>query len=643
MAGWSDVSGRVVGGTTLRAFVNMLPRWAVLIGLAVACGGVSQAEADYFTIAVKDSATGRGVPLVKLTANGQVYYTDSNGVAAVSDPSLLNRNLTFLANSYGYTTTIQLLQTTAGTTGQVSVGRLQPAERLYRVTGAGIYQDSVNVGLSVPIDKPLLNANVKGQDSVQAVVYNNQINWFWGDTLYQVGFGNFRTSGATSQLPGMGGLSPSQGVNLNYYVDASGNSKEMMPLTDPGPVWIDGLFTVKDNAGQEKMLTHYSRRDPNNALGAQVEQGLALFDDASKTFQRLQVYDLNAPITANGHSFEYSVNGQDYIYFTQSYPDVRVKADWDDVNDLSSWEAFTPLKANSRYNAANPPLDYDAHGKLIYGWKKNTDPLTSDMMEELVQNGYIARNESPFRLQDVATGSPIHLHRASVYWNDYRHDWIMIGNQENGTSPLGEVWFSEAPTPEGPWANAIKVATHHSGSDNYTFYNPTQDPFFDEDGGRIIYFEGTYSNTFSGNSQPTPLYDYNQMMYRLDLSTIPSLLPPTLAGDYNGDGKVDAADYIVWRDTFGSTTDLRANGDNSGASQGVIDQADYLTWMQNFGATQAPGSAATVPEPSSVVLLVAALGAVGTSLVATKTISARRYRWTHQIAQFDETLGRTIH
>jgi hypothetical protein len=586
----------------------MLLRWGVLIGcLATACGGVSQAEADDFAVEVQDSSTGRGVPLVRLTANGHVYYTDSNGIAAISDPSQLDRSLTFLATSYGYTTSIQLLQTTAGTTQELSIGRVQSAERLYRVTGAGIYQDSVSVGQSVPIDHPLLDANVKGQDSVQAVVYNNQINWFWGDTLFQIGFGNFRTSGATSQLPGMGGLSPSQGVNLNYYVDASGNSKQMMPLTDPGPVWIDGLFTVKDNTGQERMLTHYSRRDPNNALGAQVEHGLALFDDTSKTFQRQQVYDLNAPITPMGHSFEHSVGGQDYIYFAQSYPDVRVKADWNDVNDLSSWEAFTPLKANSRYSATNPPLDYDAHGKLIYGWKTNTDPLTSDMMEELVQNGYVARNESPFRLQDVATGSPIHLHRASVYWNDYRQDWIMIGNQTGGASPLGEVWFSEAPTPEGPWANAVKVATHHNGSDNYTFYNPTQDPFFDEDGGRIIYFEGTYSNSFSGNSQVTPLYDYNQMMYRLDLSTIPSLLPPTLVGDYNGDGKVDAADYTVWRDTFGSTTDLRANGDNDGASQGVIDQADYLAWSQNFGATLAPGAGASVPEPASACVL--AIGA----------------------------------
>ena len=36
-------------------------------------------------------------------------------------------------------------------------------------------------------------------------------------------------------------------------------------------------------------------------------------------------------------------------------------------------------------------------------------------------------------------------------------------------------------------------------------------------------------------------------------------------GDYNANGTVDAADYTIWRDTLGSTTDLRANGDNTGA------------------------------------------------------------------------------
>jgi hypothetical protein len=45
-------------------------------------------------------------------------------------------------------------------------------------------------------------------------------------------------------------------------------------------------------------------------------------------------------------------------------------------------------------------------------------------------------------------------------------------------------------------------------------------------------------------------------------------------GDYNHDGTVDAADYTIWRDTLGSTTDLRADGNGNG----VIDQADFGVW-----------------------------------------------------------------
>jgi hypothetical protein len=585
-------------------------RLTVLTGcwLTLACVFSGEVRAqDPFVIEVLDSQTGRGIPLVKVTAGGTLHYTDSNGIVAFDEPGLMNQNITFLLNSYGYTSSIRTLQTTPNITSQVNINRTQLAERLYRVTGTGIYQDSVLVGHSVPIDEPLLNANVKGQDSVQSTVYHDQIHWFWGDTLYEVGFGNFRTSGATSQLPGQGGLDPSLGVNLDYYVDGNGSSKQMMPLTDPGPVWIDGLFTVDDNNGQEKMLTHYSRRDPNNALGAQVEHGLALFNDTSEIFERHQTHALDNPITAGGlgHSFKHSVDGEDYIYFALSYPNVRVRATWDDVNDVSTWEAFTPLLENSRYDAANPPLELDGNGKPVYGWKKNTDPLTADMVEELVQNGFIDRDESPFRLQDSATGDDIHLHRASVYWNDYRHNWIMIGNEVFGDSLLGEVWFAEAPTPEGPWENAVKVATHHNGSENYTFYNPKQEPFFDQDGGRTIYLEGTYSNTFSGNPNPTPLYDYNEIMYRLDLSTIPSLVAPTLLGDYNGDGTVDAADYSTWRDamTIGGVYLL------NDSTPGTLDESDFAFWRDHFGDTLNAGSAAAaIPEPSAVLLATVAVG-----------------------------------
>jgi hypothetical protein len=571
--------------------------WSCLLLLRATLSASSQA---YFGVHVVDPQSGRGVPLVKVRANNQDYYTDSGGLAAINTTGIANQSLGFSLTSYGYTSTVWPLQVVPGAISDVTIARTQLAERLYRVTGKGIYQDTLRLGQSAPIASPLLNANVKGQDSVQTAIYKNQLHWFWGDTLYDVGFGNFRTSGATSQLPGQGGLDPAVGVNLTYFVNAGGSSKEMMPLAQPGPVWIDGLFTIRDNNGQERMLTHYSRRDPNNALGAQVEHGLAIFNDSQAIFQRYQVYPLAAPISAVGHAFDTTINGQEYLYFAESYPNVRVKKNWNDINNPAEWEAFTPLQANSRYNAANPPLELDPQGKPVYGWKKNVNPLTTEMLEELVRNGHLQRADSPFRLRDSASGAAVQLHRASVSWNDYRNSWVMIGNQSFGESFLGEVWFAEAPTPEGPWENAVKIATHHNGGENYTLYNPMQHPYFEGEGGRFVYFEGTYAETFSGNPNATPLYDYNQMMFRVDLAAVPAMFT-RLTGDYNLDGRVDAADYSVWRDTRGSTTDLRANGDNTGASFGVVDEADYTAWKNNFGAAS-PAAAASIPEPSALIV-----------------------------------------
>lgn len=55
-----------------------------------------------------------------------------------------------------------------------------------------------------------------------------------------------------------------------------------------------------------------------------------------------------------------------------------------------------------------------------------------------------------------------------------------------------------------------------------------------------------------------------------------------LAGDYNRDRSVDAADFTIWRDARG-TTDLRANGDRDGDSAESIDFADFLVLSRNFG------------------------------------------------------------
>ncbi len=65
---------------------------------------------------------------------------------------------------------------------------------------------------------------------------------------------------------------------------------------------------------------------------------------------------------------------------------------------------------------------------------------------------------------------------------------------------------------------------------------------------------------------------------RIDMGAVELNL--VLTGDFNSDYSVGAADYSIWRDTRGSTTDLRADTNGNG----VVDDADYKYWKQNFGA-----------------------------------------------------------
>jgi beta-glucanase (GH16 family) len=77
-------------------------------------------------------------------------------------------------------------------------------------------------------------------------------------------------------------------------------------------------------------------------------------------------------------------------------------------------------------------------------------------------------------------------------------------------------------------------------------------------------------------------------------------------GDYNGDGSVDAADYVVWQDSVGQNG-IGLPADGSG--NGTVDQADYTMWSKNFGMEGGSGSqfATAVPEPCSSGLAALAL------------------------------------
>ncbi|MEX0613058.1 MAG: choice-of-anchor Q domain-containing protein, partial [Pirellulales bacterium] len=95
---------------------------------------------------------------------------------------------------------------------------------------------------------------------------------------------------------------------------------------------------------------------------------------------------------------------------------------------------------------------------------------------------------------------------------------------------------------------------------------------------------------------------------RIDIGAFevqPIIVPPDLLGDYNQDGSVDAADYVVWRKTLGTTGVVPFSGAD-GNGDGDITEADYGVWTANFGDALPPpgagsGGVAHVDSTTGVV------------------------------------------
>src|SRR6266567_4765987 len=205
----------------------------------------SSESSRYFAIQVVDEQTGRGVPMVELQTTSSVrFYTDSNGLVAFYEPGLMNQKVWFGVSTHGYEFPPDgfgnrgvTLETKPGTSAQLKIKRINVAERLYRITGQGIYRDTVLLGRKPPVAKPLLNAQVTGQDGILNAIYRGKLYWFYGDTLkLSYALGNFAMTGATSDLPEK--IDPSVGFNLKYFTDNAGVIRPMSPIKGEGVVWL---------------------------------------------------------------------------------------------------------------------------------------------------------------------------------------------------------------------------------------------------------------------------------------------------------------------------------------------------------------------------------------------------------------------
>jgi hypothetical protein len=240
-----------------------------------------------------------------------------------------------------------------------------------------------------------------------------------------------------------------------------------------GPTWIFGLVTLPDKAGRSRLVTTYIKVKPPMEA---YETGLCVWDDKSSSFEQLRVVWTKSdsmpkqPPMPEGHPV--TINGDDgekWLLFGNPLPTIKCPATFEAWQDSSKWEVLKP---------------------------QETIPASVD-------------------------GRPVKPASGAIAWSAFRKRWVTVFVQTFGKpSWLGEVWYAEADSPIGPWGPAMKVFSHT----NYAFYNVQLHPDLTPADSPILLFEGTHSQTFANHPVPTPRYDYNQIMYRLDLDD-PKLRP----------------------------------------------------------------------------------------------------------------------
>ncbi|WP_296462276.1 hypothetical protein [Rubinisphaera sp.] len=411
------------------------------------------------------------VPLVELKTNHHVrFVTDNAGRIAFDLPELMNVETWFSIEGHGYGVKPDgfgnrgvRLTPQPGKRLTVKVHRQFPAKRLGRLTGAGIFAESQKLGKELDWKE----SGILGCDSIQIAKYNGKLFWAWGDTVIpEYPLGIFHMTSATSVLKPLNDYEPPVRFQYNYFRDNHGKPRGVARFPGDGPTWISRYTTLLDKNDKQHLVGAYVKIQP--PLTA-YESGLCIWNNQTEQFDRHSVLWTKSnespepKLAHDGHPiFWTDKTGKEWLLFGDPFPSLKLLATFEAWSNPETWEYLEPQKMVS-----------------------------------------------------VAGGTEtIEVHRGSIAWNEYRKKWVAIFTQIHGdASELGEIWYAEADHPIGPWAGAIKVVTHN----RYTFYNPRLHPELTDANSPILLFEGTYTQQFSGNAEATPRYDYNQILYRLDL------------------------------------------------------------------------------------------------------------------------------
>ena len=288
-------------------------------------------EAPYFGVRVIDEVTGEGVPLVELrTVNGIRLFTDNAGWVAFYEPGLMNREVYWHVSGPGIERAKDgfgnagfRAEAEPGTSITVKVKNTNIATCLGRLTGQGLYRDSAMLGL----EHPALNRRepgVVGQDSVQAVPYQGKLFWLWGDTsIERYPLGNFHTTCALTSAD----AHPETGLHYDYFIDHTDPKRlrKMLPSSEPGVVWMFGLFTLTTAETKDRLFSGFTRQQ---GLVPPDERGIAEFDDDIGRFRKVADVALDDEWhMPAGCAVRVTEGADDHFYFCTPYAYRRVVAE----------------------------------------------------------------------------------------------------------------------------------------------------------------------------------------------------------------------------------------------------------------------------------------------------------------------------
>ena len=422
-------------------------------------------------IEVVDKENGWPVPLVELRTTHHVrFVSDNAGVIACDLPELMGRETWFTVIGHGYDVRKDgfgmrgvRLTPEPGKTLRVAVERTNIAKRLGRLTGGGIFGESQKLGRELEWRE----SGVFGCDSVQNAVHRGKMFWAWGDTnIPGYPLGVFDMTSATTAVQPLASFEPPVRLNFDLFRDQDSKPRGVARMPGSGPTWVTGYLSLPDSSGGSRLVGSYVKI--RNHLEA-YESGLCVWNNEKAEFEQLRVLWTKSaqspkqPPAPDGHpAFWKDEQGKDWVLFGNPLPTLRCPATFEAWQDPSMWEVIQPQSS----------------------------------------------------LVSASTGKPVKPHSGSIAWNAFRKRWVTVFLEHFGKpSVFGELWYAEADAPSGPWGKAVKVLTH----ENYTFYNPRLHPEFTPADSPILLFEGTYTAEFADGPEPTPRYNYNQILYRLDL------------------------------------------------------------------------------------------------------------------------------